>query len=98
MEAPIPLSREMLEAIRTWAADDRLWTTQETVAFNLCTFARVILKQHIEDSKPKAIDHFWTPDPTKRFCMKCGDNDLGSVWGAHRFQIQPGDPDFVEGK
>ena len=38
--------------------------------------------------------HYFTPDPTKRFCTICGDNDLGSVWGIHRFQIQPGDPDF----
>jgi hypothetical protein len=38
--------------------------------------------------------HYFTPDPTKRFCVICGDNDLGSVWGIHRFQIQPGDPDF----
>jgi hypothetical protein len=38
--------------------------------------------------------HYWTPDPTKRFCVVCGDNALGSVWGVHRFQIQPGDPDF----
>lgn len=38
--------------------------------------------------------HYWTPDPTNRFCVICGDNGLGSVWGVHRFQIQPGDPDF----
>ena len=30
--------------------------------------------------------HRWTPDPTKRFCVICGDNDLGSVWGLHRFE------------
>lgn len=46
--SPIPLTAAMLEAIRTWAADDRLWTTQETTAFNLCTFARVILKAQAE--------------------------------------------------
>jgi hypothetical protein len=40
------------------------------------------------------LDHYWTPDPTKRFCVICGDNGLGSVWGVHRFQIQPHDPDF----
>jgi hypothetical protein len=38
--------------------------------------------------------HYFTPDPTGRFCVICGDNDLGSVWGVHRFQIQPGDPEF----
>lgn len=35
--------------------------------------------------------HYFTPDPTKRFCVICGDNPLGSVWGIHRFQIQPKD-------
>lgn len=30
-------------AVREWAADDRLWTTQETVEFNLRTFVRTIL-------------------------------------------------------
>ena len=29
---------------KTWAVDDRLWTTQETVELNLKTFARVILR------------------------------------------------------
>lgn len=43
-DALIPLSREMLEAIRTWAADDRLWGSRSTTEFNLCTFARLILK------------------------------------------------------
>jgi hypothetical protein len=41
---PIPLSAVMLEAIRTWAADDRLWGSRASTEFNLCTFARVILK------------------------------------------------------
>lgn len=44
--------------------------------------------------KPEPPAHYFTPDPTKRFCVICGDNGLGSVWGIHRFQIQPGDPDF----
>jgi hypothetical protein len=41
--APIPLNAQQQQAIKEWAADDRLWTTQETVEFNLQTFARVIL-------------------------------------------------------
>lgn len=49
-----------------------------------------------ENAAAVAAPHFWTPDPTKRFCTVCGDNDLGSVWGIHRFQIQPGDPDFKQ--
>ena len=39
--------------------------------------------------RPQPTTHYFTPDPTKRFCVVCGDNGLGSVWGIHRFQIQP---------
>ena len=46
--APIPLNAAQENAAKEWAADDRLWTTQETVEFNLRTFARVILK-HAEE-------------------------------------------------
>lgn len=42
--APTLLNQRQEEAAKTWAANDRLWTTQETVEFNLRTFARVILK------------------------------------------------------
>lgn len=41
---PIPLNAEQTDAVTLWAADDRLWTTQETVEINLRTFARTILK------------------------------------------------------
>jgi len=44
-EYPIPLNDAQEQAAKVWAADDRLWTTQETVEFNLRTFARVILKE-----------------------------------------------------
>lgn len=37
------LNEEQIAAATLWAADDRLWTTQETVEFNLLTFARTIL-------------------------------------------------------
>lgn len=40
---PIPLNDAQEKAALEWAADDRLWTTQETVEFNLRVFARVIL-------------------------------------------------------
>lgn len=40
---PIPLNARQEDAVKSWAADDRLWTTQETVEFNLRTFARLIL-------------------------------------------------------
>ena len=42
---PIPLTTKHEQSIKEWAADDRLWTTQETVEFNLRTFARTILKR-----------------------------------------------------
>jgi hypothetical protein len=42
--APIPLNEAQRDAATAWAADDRLWTTQETVEANLLTFARVILR------------------------------------------------------
>lgn len=42
--APIPLTDAQLTAIREWAADDRLWGSRSSTEFNLCTFARVILK------------------------------------------------------
>lgn len=40
---PIQLNHNQETLCRQWAADDRLWTTQETVEFNLKTFARSIL-------------------------------------------------------
>ena len=43
--APLPLTDVQEQAIKAWAADDRLWTTQETVEFNLRTFARHVLAQ-----------------------------------------------------
>jgi hypothetical protein len=49
LKSPIPLDAEQEQAIKQWAADDRLWMTQETVEFNLRTFARVILRRHAAD-------------------------------------------------
>lgn len=48
---PVPLNAEQEAAAKLWAADDRLWTTQETVEFNLRTFARKILA--LRDSSPR---------------------------------------------
>jgi len=39
----VRLTASQEKAAKDWAADDRLWTTQETVEINLRTFARVIL-------------------------------------------------------
>ena len=50
---PIPLNEEQEQAVRLWAVDDRLWTTQETVQFNLRTFARVILSKAV--AAPPAV-------------------------------------------
>ena len=58
--------------------------------------AQTIIKA-LNVERLKALDHYWTPDPTNRFCVKCGDNPLGGVWGVHRFQIQPSDPDVPSG-
>lgn len=44
----LPLSDAQEQAVKDWAADDRLWMTQDTVEFNLRIFARVILR----DSQP----------------------------------------------
>lgn len=41
---PIELNAAQESLVQVWAADDRLWTTQETVEFNLRVFARNILK------------------------------------------------------
>jgi hypothetical protein len=43
VRVPIALNEEQLRAAKQWAADDRLWTDQQTVEFNLRVFARVIL-------------------------------------------------------
>lgn len=58
-------------------------------ALCICAFRRLA-----EESEAGEAAHYFTPDPTKRFCVICGDNDIGSVWGIHRFQIQPHDPEF----
>lgn len=53
---PIPLSSAQELLVKQWAADDRLWTTQETVEFNLRVFARAVLAAkpdvEIPDSDP----------------------------------------------
>lgn len=41
--APVPLNPTQEAAVKSWAADDRLWTTQDTVEFNLRVFARSIV-------------------------------------------------------
>lgn len=57
MNGPIPLSEAQLLAAHQWAADDRLWTTQETVEFNLCVFAREILKLYFEQQKAAMVQN-----------------------------------------
>jgi len=48
-EAPISLNASQFASAKEWAADDRLWTTQETVEINLQAFARVILRAAREE-------------------------------------------------
>ncbi len=40
---PWELTEKQEEMIKDWAADDRLWTNQEIVEFNLRVFARFII-------------------------------------------------------
>ncbi len=54
---PIQLNPEQERQVRLWAADDRLWTTQETVEFNLRTFARTILNSFYESHSPDGDGH-----------------------------------------
>jgi hypothetical protein len=49
-QSPIHLNEEQEHSVKAWAADDRLWTTQETVEINLRTFARVILRDAAESA------------------------------------------------
>ena len=49
---PIPLNEAHERAVKEWAADDRLWTTQGTVEFNLRVFARVILAAYVLAAAP----------------------------------------------
>jgi hypothetical protein len=51
---PIPLNAEQERWIKHFAADDRLWTTQETVEFNLRVFARFMLKAALVSSPAAA--------------------------------------------
>lgn len=51
MSDPIALNDAQESLVKSWAADDRLWTTQETVEFNLRTFTRSILKAHSPDNQ-----------------------------------------------
>jgi hypothetical protein len=68
--APILLSDAQQRAAEEWAADDRLWTTQETVAFNLQTFARVILKLARAEYDSGSED-----------CAICHRSTQNGVWG-----------------
>lgn len=54
-DAPIPLNAAQLDAIRTWAEDTRLWGSRESAEFNLCTFARLILKHADIPAPPSPV-------------------------------------------
>jgi len=53
---PIVLNAAQERAVKEWAADDRLWTTQETVEFNLRTFARAIMAAESPNNKVSSGD------------------------------------------
>jgi recombinational DNA repair protein (RecF pathway) len=52
---PIELNATQESLVKLWASDDRLWTTQETVEFNLRVFARNIIKWDTEERKPSPL-------------------------------------------
>lgn len=49
---PIELNSTQEQLVKLWASDDRLWTTQEAVEFNLRVFAHNILKWDTQGIKP----------------------------------------------
>lgn len=63
----IPLNDEQEQTIKQWAADDRLWTTQETVEFNLRTFARCILKPYVCNHQ----NTYYSNEHDNFYCKKC---------------------------
>ena len=65
---PIPLTRAQIKHIRDWARDDRLWNTQEVTEFNLCTFARLMMKSSDGQSFDDALD-VYVPGAWR--CPKC---------------------------
>jgi hypothetical protein len=50
----IPLNESQEQVVKQWAEDDRLWTTRETVTFNLRVFARCILSADQRAEKAEA--------------------------------------------
>ena len=81
--SPIPLNTVQDSAIKEWSADDRLWTTQETVEFNLRTFARVILaaRSSSPEGEPQGLkqeyagfltDPLGEPQDIPDTCIICG--------------------------
>jgi hypothetical protein len=49
---PLELTQEQESLVRLWAKDDRLWTTQDTVEFNLRVFTRAILTSDRKTKHP----------------------------------------------
>lgn len=71
--APIPLNAQQEQAIKGWAADDRLWWTPEDVQFNLRTFARVILKENQQDCPDcQGVGVVAGDDPMCHACLGSG--------------------------
>lgn len=67
---PIPLSREQIKHIQTWADDSRLWNTREVALFNLFTFARLMMKS--ADGAHSVDDALDVYAPGAWRCPKCG--------------------------
>lgn len=75
-EYPISLNDVQETLIKQWAADDRLWTTQETVEFNLRVFSRTIIKA-LSSSVEAAQSSRSLPENNKVRCDTGGEIQYG---------------------
>ena len=74
LQAPIQLNTEQLKAIEQWTVDTRLWQSRDSAAyFNLCTFARVILKAASRPNIQAVIEEM-------RETAETGGNDITGEW------------------
>ena len=77
---PISLNESQEREIVSWAADDRLWTTQETVEFNLRVFARRILSRDTQAQTLTALQTYVQHKPNCPHSLPKVGLDLGPGW------------------
>jgi hypothetical protein len=76
---PIQLNESQEAAVKLWAADDRLWTAQDTVEFNLRTFVRKVLAE-VSSAPPAQEQAIIFLDPGRTYEVSIG--RAGSGGGA----------------